>query len=136
MFIQAAVEDLPSELASVADRVAVNLPWGSLLRAVVLPEPDIIQSFRRLLKPGGTFEAVTAIDPVRDLQELARLGLSELTDRHFETDLLQAYRNAGFEKSENAGFAPADAFPIETTWGKRLSRSPERAVRRLAFIAI
>lgn len=79
---------------------------------------------------------MTAIDPVRDLQELARLGLSQLTEQHFETDLVQAYRNAGLERSKNTGFAKADALLIETTWGKRLSRSSKRSVRRLRFTAV
>ncbi|HCA59524.1 MAG TPA: rRNA methyltransferase, partial [Blastocatellia bacterium] len=61
MFIQAAVEDLPSELASVADSVTVNLPWGSLLRAVLLPDSEVLRGIRRLLKPGGELEVVTAI---------------------------------------------------------------------------
>lgn len=136
MFIKAAAEALPRELASAADRVTVNLPWGSLLRAVLLPEPDILQSIRGLIKSGGILEVLTAIDPVRDLQELARLGLPELTDRHFDIDLIRSYRSAGFVRVENAGFAPGVAFPVETTWGKRLSRSPERLVRRLRFTAV
>lgn len=135
-FVQAAAEDLPAELASVADRVSVNLPWGSLLRAVLLPDSEVLRGIRRLLRPGGELEVVTAIDPVRDLQELARLGLSKLIERHFETDLVQAYRNAGLERSKITGFLPADALPIETTWGKRLSRSSERSVRRLRFTAV
>lgn len=57
MFIQAAVEDLPSELASVADSVTVNLPWGSLLRAVLLPDSEVLRGIRRLLKPGGELES-------------------------------------------------------------------------------
>lgn len=136
LFVQAAAEDLPSELASVADSVTVNLPWGSLLRAVLLPDSEVLRGIRRLLKPGGELEVVTAIDPVRDLQELARLGLSQLTEQHFETDLVQAYRNAGLERGKNTGFAKAGALPIETTWGKRLSRSSERSVRRLRFTAV
>ncbi len=32
LFIQAAVEDLPSELDGVADEVHIHFPWGSLLR--------------------------------------------------------------------------------------------------------
>ena len=33
LFLQAAVEDLPSELDGVADEVHVHFPWGSLLGA-------------------------------------------------------------------------------------------------------
>ncbi len=34
MFVQAAVEDLPSELDGVADELHIHFPWGSLLGAV------------------------------------------------------------------------------------------------------
>lgn len=135
MFIQAAVEDLPSELASLADRVTVNLPWGSLLRAALLPDAEVLRGIRRLIKPGGTFGVVTAIDPLRDSQELERLGLAELTDRHLDVDLIRSYQNAGFRRAENMNSEPEDESPIGTTWGKRLSRSPGRLVRRFNFVA-
>lgn len=135
LFVQAAAEDLPSELASVADSVTVNLPWGSLLRAVLLPDSEVLRGIRRLLKPGGELEVVTAIDPFRDRQELERLGLLSLTDRHFEFDLPRAYRNAGFEPNHVANPVPADGLRVRTSWGKRLSSSSERSILRLVFTA-
>ncbi|HMS11143.1 MAG TPA: class I SAM-dependent methyltransferase, partial [Pyrinomonadaceae bacterium] len=92
MFIQAAAEDLPDGLFGIADRVTINLPWGSLLRAVVLPDAEVLRGIRRLIKPGGILEVVTAIDAVRDRQELERLGLPSLTDRHLDVDLIRSYQ--------------------------------------------
>jgi 16S rRNA (adenine(1408)-N(1))-methyltransferase len=37
--VQAAVEDLPEDLADVADEVHVHFPWGSLLRGVATGDP-------------------------------------------------------------------------------------------------
>ncbi len=135
MFIQAAAEDLPDGLFGIADRVTINLPWGSLLRAVVLPDAEVLRGIRRLIKPGGILEVVTAIDAVRDRQELERLGLPSLTDRHLDVDLIRSYQNAGFRRAENMNSEPEDESPIGTTWGKRLSRSPGRLVRRFNFVA-
>ena len=135
MFIQAAAEDLPDELYGIADRVTINLPWGSLLRAVLLPDAEVLRGIRGLIKRGGILEVVTAIDPVRDRQELERLGLPRLTDRHFEFDLPRAYRNAGFEPNDGANPVPADRLKVRTSWGKRLSGSSERSVLRFVFTA-
>jgi hypothetical protein len=41
LYVRAAMEDLPAELAGAADRVTVVLPWGSLLAAVARPDPEL-----------------------------------------------------------------------------------------------
>ncbi|MGH9881869.1 MAG: methyltransferase domain-containing protein, partial [Pyrinomonadaceae bacterium] len=42
LFLQAAVEELPSELYGVADEVHIHFPWGSLLRALMLGEYEVL----------------------------------------------------------------------------------------------
>src|SRR5262245_40178432 len=43
LFIQAAAEELPSELDGVADEVHTHFPWGSLLRALALGDEVVVR---------------------------------------------------------------------------------------------
>ncbi len=43
LYVVAAAEELPQELYHKADKIYVNLPWGSLLEGVVKGNPYIKQ---------------------------------------------------------------------------------------------
>src|SRR5579885_886506 len=51
MFVRAAVEALPEELTAI-DEVHVLMPWGSLLRALVLPDLAVLRSVAGRCTPG------------------------------------------------------------------------------------
>jgi len=69
VFVVAAVEALPPELAAVADEVTVLFPWGSLLRGVVTGAPATFRAIADLLRPGGAMTAMWSIVP-RDVTRL------------------------------------------------------------------
>jgi len=120
LFIQAAVEDLPSELDGVADEVHVHFPWGSLLRAVAAGEEDPLRSIRRICAPGALLEVVIALDVERDRSEIKRLGLDPLTSEFLESVLAPRYRAAGFEVSERGVLSSSDWSKVHTSWSGRL----------------
>ncbi len=97
LFIQAAVEDLPSELNGVADEVHVHFPWGSLLRAVATGEIALLENLRRICAPGALLEVVIGLDPERDQTEIDRLGLTPLSIEFMDQQLAPNYQAAGFE---------------------------------------
>src|SRR5687768_15272589 len=70
IFVQAAVENLPEELHGIANQIHINFPWGSLLRAVTIGDPEILTSFRHIAAQGCRLEIVIGIDAVRDQGEL------------------------------------------------------------------
>ena len=100
LFIQAAVEDLPSELNGVADEVHVHFPWGSLLRAVATGEIAVLENLRRICAPGALLEIVIGLDPERDQTEIERLGLTPLSIEFIDQQLAPKYHAAGFETIE------------------------------------
>jgi 16S rRNA (adenine(1408)-N(1))-methyltransferase len=121
LFIQAAVEDLPSELDGVADEIHAHFPWGSLLRALALGDESILRHLRRVCAPGAWLEVVIALDPERDRAEIERLGLSPLSLEFLETALIPRYRTAGFEVVEYGSLSPSEWPHLQTSWAKRLS---------------
>jgi 16S rRNA (adenine(1408)-N(1))-methyltransferase len=131
LFIQAAVEDLPSELDGVADEIHAHFPWGSLLRALALGDEVVLRNLRRACAPGAWLEVVIALDPERDRAEIERLGLSPLSLEFLETTLIPRYRAADFEVVEYGSPPPSEWPQIQTSWAKRLRGA---TARQLSFL--
>ena len=136
LFIQAAVEDLPSELSGVADEVHVHFPWGSLLRAVATGEVAVLTNLRRICAPGALLEIVIGLDPERDQTEIERLCLTSLSIEFIDNQLAPNYRVAGFETIER-GILSASEWPeFNTSWAKRLHGNEQRNITYLIARAI
>jgi hypothetical protein len=113
VFVHASLDDLPGALVSLADRVTVFYPWGSLLRALIDPDERALTALAGLGKPGASFEARinrSAADP--DDLELERLAC--------------AYRRVGIDVTREE--VTADD---RSTWAARL-RPHDRRVMRLS----
>ena len=126
LFLQAAVEDLPAELDGVADEIHVHFPWGSLLGALAAGDEAVLRSLRRLCATEALLEIIIGLDAERDRSELERLRIPELSPAHVRSELAPRYAEAGFEITETAERLPSDWPDLQTTWAKRLDRSPHR----------
>ncbi len=127
LFVQAAVEDLPTELDNVADEIHVHFPWGSLLQAVASGAPEVLQNLRRISAPDCLLEVVIGLDPSRDRAEIERLGLPDLTNEYLETVLTQRYKAAGFEVLETGTLSPYAWSHLQTSWAHRLQGNRDRS---------
>jgi 16S rRNA (adenine(1408)-N(1))-methyltransferase len=136
LFVQSAVEDLPPELDGVADEVHVHFPWGSLLRAVLSGDTDILNSVRRICAPGAMLEVVIGIDPVRDQSEIERLGLPTLTRDYLVSNLIARYQSCGFEVIEHGILKAAQWSELDTSWARRLQGNEQRLVTYLVARAV
>jgi 16S rRNA (adenine(1408)-N(1))-methyltransferase len=74
LFVQASLEAMPGTLAGFADAITVNYPWGSLLRAVALPDPTLLANLAGLAKAGAMLDVLINMQPLRDAAYAARLG--------------------------------------------------------------
>jgi len=70
LFLQAAIEDLPSELDAVADEVHIHFPWGSLLRVVAEGDETGLHNLRRICAPESVLEIIIVLDRERDRSEI------------------------------------------------------------------
>lgn len=127
LFLQAAVESLPTELASLADEVYVNFPWGSLLAAVVGDNVEGLIKLRKLCSPDGGLRVMVGFDEVQDKTEIERLQLPMLSHDYLTTTLAKRYRNAGFEIVE-CEVAAIDDVSVETSWSRRLRANKNRSM--------
>ncbi len=131
LFVQAAVENLPSELDGVADEVHVHFPWGSLLRAVATGDEEVLRGLRRICAPGAWLEIIIGLDPERDRAEIERLGLPSLSEEFLKNVLAPRYQAMGFEVVEH-GMIPASEWPqLQTAWAQRLRGNAGRSLSYL-----
>ncbi len=126
LFIQAAAENLPRELDGVADEVHVHFPWGSLLGAVTKGDAKVMGEIHRLCAPHALLEVIVGLDPGRDVSELKRLEIPDLTEAFIDSILRKRYADAGFEIREFGRFN-AGAWPdICTSWARKLKQADKR----------
>jgi 16S rRNA (adenine(1408)-N(1))-methyltransferase len=119
LFVLAAVEALPAELAGLAGSVTVLFPWGSLLRSVAVPVPETLRSLRTLCREGAELHVVFGYEVAVERKPIEALGLPEATDAHLQRNLVPAFASAGFDVRVSH-LARAELETLPTTWAKRL----------------
>jgi 16S rRNA (adenine(1408)-N(1))-methyltransferase len=126
VFVVAAAERPPAELAGIAAEVTILFPWGSLLRgALALDDAcDAARGIACLIAPGGIVRTLVSIDP-RDRLSVPVLEAADATDldarwaRHGLT--LTAFEPAGQAEIHASG----------SSWARRLAAGRDREVWRL-----
>lgn len=118
LFVVASVESLPVELNDTADTITVNFPWGSLLKALVLPEAQILKGVARLAKPRARFVALLNYSVFKDQDYSDRIGLPALNEETITEVLKPAYAAASIHITGYAFLGKE--VPHRTSWGQRL----------------
>lgn len=119
MFGVLPLERAPGELAGLVDSLTVLLPWGSLLRAVALPEPDAVARLRALCRPGASLQVVFGYGPGDPLAVQALPGPAAEARR---VELAASYAAAGFAVAARP-MSRAEVGELPTTWAKKLAFS-------------
>ncbi|MFI4938219.1 MAG: class I SAM-dependent methyltransferase [Candidatus Berkiellales bacterium] len=127
LFVHANVEALPDELSGVASEVTINLPWGSLLKAVALPDPLVLKEIAKLCQPKAILRIVFGYELSNEQKIIEQLGLPTLDDHYLNTTLTQGYLEAGFAITwQKLNQEALKNYP--TTWAKKLAYGKERLV--------
>jgi 16S rRNA (adenine(1408)-N(1))-methyltransferase len=136
LFLQAAAEDLPTELQGIANEIHVNFPWGSLLRGVATGDAVILNSLRRICSSKAQLKVTIGLDLERDRSEMERLQLPQLSVDYINAVLVSRYKNAGFKIDKTETLAPLEWPELQTSWAKRLKGSPSRSLIRIVAEAV
>ena len=118
LFLVAAAEQPPAELAGLADLVTVRFPWGSLLRGCLGADPAVAAGVAALVRPGGSLELLLA--------PAARDGLGDLPTASAEVvaAAVATFGPLGFELVEGRPAEPAEVRASGSTWARRLLAGP------------
>lgn len=125
LFLVARVEALPPALHGACDAIAVNYPWGSLLKAVAEPVPEVLAGLAGCAKPGAAISVLINLAPFEDAEQRARLELSPLDPAIAHERLHPAYRAAGIALTRIE--TVRGDLPERTAWGSKLVKGSGRS---------
>ena len=117
-----ALADAPGELVGLVDSLTVLLPWGSLLRAVAVPEDGALRALGRLCTPSAKLRVLFGYGPKTDGAAIRAHALPSLDDPATLATLRGAYGDAGFAVKARA-VDTGEVRELPTTWAKRLAYS-------------
>jgi 16S rRNA (adenine(1408)-N(1))-methyltransferase len=136
LFVVASIEQPPAELRGVADEIFVTLPWGSLMRGVILGDAQVLGAIASFGVPGARVRIVLNTRIFDEPVPIEVRELPEVTPDFVHDTLTPAFEAAGM-RIERADWMDADEVAtLGTTWAKRLShRRPPRSVVIEATVA-
>ena len=132
-FCLGSIELLPKELINTANKVFILLPWGTLLKNVVLPSRENAKKLCSLLKTGGELEIIFGYYQEFEPSEIERLELPPLSKDYIENVIIPNLCANGFEYVSLQQIKKTDLKKIETTWSKKLSFGKIREIFKLTL---
>ncbi len=132
VLLRASVEQLPDELAGIADNVRVVLPWGALLEGIVLGRDEIVRGVARPLREHGWAEIVLngemwASAPAR----FEHLPLP--TPEYIAETVAPAFARAGIALGAARWMTVDETEQLHSTWARKLAHG--RAHPRFLFFS-
>lgn len=121
LFARLSLEDAPGELAQLAGAITVLFPWGSLLRAVAVPECEALRKLALIGKPGARFRFLHGYGIGSEARAVEELGLPALGGPSTLRALENAYADAGLQVK--ARYISREEVALITTWAKKLAFS-------------
>jgi len=131
IFCLSSLENLPPELVDIADKVHINLPWGTLLKSVVLPSRESVAALSSIIVKGGKLEIIFGFDEKLEPSETERLELPEITLEYIQTEMVPVYTRYGFSLLSLQEIKKDELRSMKTTWSKRLSFGNMRRTYKL-----
>lgn len=129
LYAVASIEHVPEELAAVADEIFVTLPWGSLMRGIIVGDETVLAGIASLARAGASLRVVLNTRIFDDPVPVEVRGLPDISPDYVREALAAAYARHGIEIAGTRWMDADEVATLGTTWAKRLShRSPPRSV--------
>lgn len=129
LYVAASVERMPPELAGIADEIFVTLPWGSLMRGLILGDRAVLDGVAGCGGPGARVRIVLNTRIFDEPVPLDARDLPEVTPAYVRETLDAPYAAAGLRIIDARWMDADEVASLGTTWAKRLShRAPPRSV--------
>ena len=131
-FVLSSIEALPADFCAVADKITINYPWGSLLKAVTQPDAAIFRKIVGIGKPGCSLNMLINWSVFENTGYCERLGLPQMTLADVDIKLRGAYHEAGVDI---ISWGIVEVKDSKTTWGQKLVKGSNRAVLSIEAVS-
>jgi 16S rRNA (adenine(1408)-N(1))-methyltransferase len=129
LYVVASIEQMPDELSRVADEIFVTLPWGSLMRGVILGEAAALAAIALLGRAGARVRIVLNTRIFDDPVPVEARDLPDVTPDYVRNALTSRYAAAGLHIDSTREMDADEVATLGTTWAKKLShRRPPPSV--------
>lgn len=129
LYAVASIEHVPAELRGIGGEIFVTLPWGSLMRGIILADDAVLRGLASLAHEGAALRIVLNTRIFDDPVPLDVRDLPDVTPNYVRETLGPALARHGIAVTETRFMDADEVAAIETTWAKRLShRAPPRSV--------
>jgi 16S rRNA (adenine(1408)-N(1))-methyltransferase len=129
LYIAASIEQLPPELQYVANEMLITLPWGSLMRGIILADERVLAAIASLAREGARVRIILNTRIFDDPVPLEARDLPDLSPDYAREALAPGFAAAGMRIEQARWLAPQEVAALGTSWAKRLShRSPPRSL--------
>ena len=133
IFCLGSIEIPPKELMGLADVAFILLPWGTLLKNIVLPSREISKKISELIKRNGKLEIIFGYHQEFEPAEVERLDLPPLSKEYVNNTIIPEFEKHGFELSSLQELTKGDLKQLETTWSKKLSFGKMRQIFKITL---
>jgi 16S rRNA (adenine(1408)-N(1))-methyltransferase len=125
LFVHAAIEALPEDLARVADEVHVLLPWGGLLEGIVLARDDVLGGIASLCRAGARVSVTLNGEIWVDSTPARYEGLPVPTPEYVAEVIAPGFARNGIELGRARYSSADEAKNLPTTWARKLGHARE-----------
>jgi 16S rRNA (adenine(1408)-N(1))-methyltransferase len=120
IFVHAAVEALPPELAGMADHVYVQLPWGALLEGIVRARADVLGGIAALCRRDARLSVTLNGEIWLDSTPARYEDLPVPTPEYVADVVAPGFRAVGITLGPARYASAAETKDLPTTWARRL----------------
>lgn len=126
MYVIGNACDLPDILTCKADKIYINLPWGSLRDGIIKGEHDFLSNIRKISKENATLEIRISYCDQYEKQEIHSRQLPELTLAYFNDVIKDIYKNFDIHIKQISVINNEDLKRLDTKWAKKLGFGKQR----------
>lgn len=136
LYVVANVEALPDELSKCADKITINLPWGSLRDGIVKGCPILLSNLKRISKCGTIIDIYVSYSKEIDATEIESRDLPLLTDTYVKETLGPLYHESGIKIKKVKTLSNKDLIKLDTKWAKKLGYGKQRETFFISCVVV
>ena len=136
LYVVANAEALPDELSKCADKITINLPWGSLRDGIVKGCPVLFSNLKRISKCGTIIDIYVSYSKEIEATEIESRDLPLLTDTYVKETLGPLYHESGIKIKNVKTLSNKDLIKLDTKWAKKLGYGKQRETFFISCVVV